>query len=147
MGTNNTIVLKGKGHHEEAFIDEVASPGMAVELAADGKLDQVQSTQAEALKNVAGLKILKEDALQGKTVADAYAAADLAFYYEPVPGDHVQLLIKDGETIAVGDTIVVEGAGSGLFVEAAGTETRYQAEALEAVSPSGANGLCKCRIL
>ncbi len=142
-----TILLKTMGHHEEGEADGAISPGMAVELAADGKFDQVQATQAEALKGVAGLKIATEDALQGKTVNDAYAATDRFFFYQPIPGDHVQVLIKDGETIAIGDTLVVEGGGSGLFVEAAGTETHYQFEALEAVSPSGSNGLVAARAL
>lgn len=143
---SNTIVLKGGNHFDEVTLDAAASPGSAVELAADGKYDPVVSTQAEALKG--GLQpILCEDALQGKTVDDAYSSGDKAQAYYAVSGDQIQVLIKDGETIAVGDLVIVEGGGSGLFVEAAGTETAYQGRALEAVSPSGANGLCKIVVL
>ena len=40
MATNvNTIVLKGKGHHDEGVADAAISPGEAVRLAADGKYD------------------------------------------------------------------------------------------------------------
>lgn len=145
MADNLTIVLKGKGHYDEGEADGAISPGMAVELAADGKYDAQVAAQAAALKQ--GLKVALEDALQGKTVADAYAAGDRLFFYSPLPGDHIQVLVKDGQTIAVGDSLVVEGGTSGLFVEAAGTETKFQLEALEAVSPSGSNLLCKCRVV
>jgi len=144
---SNIIVLKGKGNYIEKVTDAICSPGMGMELAPDGKVDRLQATLAEAAKGVAGLKIAVEDALQGKTVTQAYAVGDVCFMYEPLPGDEVQLLIKDGETIAIGDTILAEGGGSGLFIEAAGTETNYVAEALEALSPSGSNGLVACKIL
>lgn len=121
MGVENTIVLKGKGHHEEGVLDGVASPGMAVALAADGHYDQVQDSQSAARRR--GLKILKEDAYRGGTIDTAYASGDIGFIYEPVPGDHVHVLVKDGEVIAVNDTLDVEGSGSGLFVEMGSTET------------------------
>jgi hypothetical protein len=145
MATNK-IVLKGGGHYDEGTLDAAVSCGSAVELAADGNFDPVQSSQAEALKQ--GIPLIAiEDALQGNTVDDAYASGDIVFTYQPVAGDHLQVLVKDGETIAIADKLVVEGGGSGLFVEAAGTETAYQVKALEAVSPSGANGLCKVVVL
>lgn len=141
-----TIVLKGMGHHDEGEADGAISPGMAVELAADGLYDAQSSAQAAALKG--GLKIAKEDALQGKTVADAYADGDRLFFYSPLPGDHIHALVKTGEDIDVGDKLVVEGGGSGLFVEAAGTETKFQLEALEDSGGAlAAATLIKCRVL
>jgi biotin carboxyl carrier protein len=125
----NTIVLKQRGHHDEGVADAAIRPGEAIELAADGKFDPQASAQAAALKG--GLKVAKEDALQGKAVDDAYAADDVVFFYSPVQGDHLQVLVKTGEDINVGDKLVVEGGGSGLFVETAGTETKFQLEALE----------------
>ena len=44
----NTIILKGGNHQIEVTLDAIASPGMAIELAADGKYDPVASAQAEA---------------------------------------------------------------------------------------------------
>lgn len=147
MSVANTIVLKGKGHHGEGVLDTIVSPGMAVEQAADGDWDPPQGTQAETLKKMS-FKVAKEDALQGKTVDDAYAVGDVLSYYVPLPGDEVQVLVKSGEDIDVGDKLVVEAATSGLFVEAAGTETRYQ---LEAIEDSGgalaANTLLACRVV
>lgn len=142
----NTIVLKAKGHHDEGVADGAITPGMAVELAADGKYDQQTSALAEALKGE--LLIAKEDALQGKTVDDAYAQDDVLFFYIPLPGDHVNALVKSGEDIDVNDVLVVEGGGSGLFVEAAGTEVKYQLKALEDSGGAlAANTLIKCRVL
>lgn len=143
----NTIVLKGMGHHDEATVFAALSPGMGCNLHLDTtlKLAQEQAAQAEALKG--GLLIAKEDALQGKTVDDAYAAADVGFYYIPLPGDHVQVLAKTGEDIALGDKLIIEGGGSGLFVEAAGTETKYQVQALEAAGVLAASTLIAVKVL
>jgi hypothetical protein len=146
MASNKTIVLKGYGHHEEGVLGTIAAPGEAIELQGDGEYDRLVSVVATALKG--GLKIVKEDALQGKTVDDAYAIGDTVFLYSPIQGDHVQVLVKTGEDIDIGDNIVVEGGTSGLFVEAAGTETKFQLEALEdSGGVLAANTLIKCRVL
>jgi len=125
----NTIVLKGNGHHDEgeAGVGTII-PGMAIELQADGKYDPVVTAQAAALK--AGLKIAKEDALQGKLITDTYTLADRVFFYSPQEGDHIFALVKSGEDIDVGNKLLVEGGTSGLFVEAA-AQTKFQLEALE----------------
>lgn len=148
MATNiNTIVMRGKGHHDEGVCGGVIKPGCAVELAADGEYDEQSSAQAAALKG--GLAIAKEAALnQGGTITDAYAADDVLFFYIPLPGDRVHVLVKSGEDIDVGAKLVVEGGGSGLFVEAAGTETKFQLIALEDTGGAlAANGFVKCRVL
>lgn len=143
----NRIVLQGNGRRDEATVDEAVTPGMAVELAADGNYDQVQATQAESLK--AGLVIAEEATLYaGKTITDAYAADDKIFLYFPQPGDVIHARVKAAEDIAVGDQLVVEGGGSGYFVEAAGTETKYQLEALEGPGTIDAGGEhVRCRVL
>ena len=146
MASEKTIVLVGNGRTFEGECGAAASPGMAVELQADGFYDPVVSAQAAALKK--SLVIVREDALQGKTVdetAGAYAVGDPMQLYVPQSGDEILVLLKDGETIAVGDDIVLEGA-SGLFVEAAGTEAKFSAVALEALSPSGNNALLAVRV-
>ena len=144
MASNNTIVLKGKGHHDEGVLGTVASPGMSISFEADGQYDKNTSATAVAIKE--GLKIVKEDALQGKTVSDAYAVGDTVFFYEPLPGDHVQLLVLEDEAIAIGDKLVPGLANTGTFIEA-GTEATFTAEALEAVTATGGSALVACRIL
>lgn len=141
-----TIVLKSNyGHHEEGIADAAISPGESIQLASDGKFDPNPATKAESIKG--GLLIATEDALQGKTVADAYASGDTVFFYIPCRGDHVNVLVKSGQDIAVGDVLNVEGGGSGLFVEAAGADARYQLTALESSGGAlGANTLIRCRV-
>lgn len=129
MRSDNTILLNGKGHHDEGVADTAIRPGTAITLASDNKYDEATGVQATLLKG--GLKIAKEDGLRGKTVDDAYAANDIVQFYIPVPGDRLNVLVKTGADIDVGDKLIVEGGGSGLWIEAAGTEARFQAEALE----------------
>lgn len=147
MAVERTIYLKGDyAHHEEGRADSAITPGMAVELAADGKYDQQSSAQAAALKG--GLKIAKEDALRGLTITDAYAQNDVLFFVSVLPGDHILARVKTGQNIAIGDKLVVEGGGSGLFVEAAGTETKFQLEALESTDGAlAAAAHVKCRVI
>jgi hypothetical protein len=122
MATNvNTIVLKGLGHHDEGVADAAISPGEAVRLAADGKYDP--ETLAAAVAAGRGLKLAKENGLVGETTADAYAQNDILFFYSPVNGDHVHVLVKAGEDIDVGDYLAVEGSGSGKFVEVSSSST------------------------
>lgn len=144
---SRTITLKTMGHRDEGVCGAVpASPGMAIRLAADGQYDQESLAQAAALKG--GLKIAIEDAYQGKTIDDVYTAGDPIFWVEPLPGDIVNALVKLGEDIDVGDTLVVEGGGSGLFVETAGTETKFQLEALEDTGGAlAANDHVRCKVI
>jgi hypothetical protein len=146
MSTENTIVLKGKGHHSEAEADGAITPGMGVEMESDGNYRVPQGTQAATLKRK--IQIAKEPALdEGGTIDTAYADGDRVFLYQPVAGDHVNLLVKSAEDITKGDFLVIEAAGSGLFVEAAGTEVKFQAMALETVGALGSNDHVKCRWL
>ena len=145
--TPNQILLRGDAeNYEEGVLDTVASPGMALELQSDGKYDQVQSTSAEAAK--ARVRLLREDRLQGKTVDDAYAIGDVAQMYPLRRGDRVQVLVKSGQTVAVGANGVVEGGGSGLFIVAAGSETNYHVEFTEASGGAlAANTLLAAEVL
>ena len=139
----NKVILRGKGWKEEGTLDAAASPGMFCSLSADGKYDPghggADGADIECL-------ILEEDALQGKTLDQAYSSGDRGFFHIPIPGDVCNLLVTDGESIAVGD-ILIEDASTGLWIEAAGTEAKLKFKALEAAAPSGANGFCKCRCM
>ncbi len=125
---SNMIVLKGKGHYDEGHAGTGISPGEAIELQADGKFDPAVSSQQVMLQR--GLQIALEDSLQGKTVTQAYVLDDVVFFYTPLVGDHIQVLVKSGEDIDVSDKLVVEGSGSGLFVEPGGGATTEFAIAL-----------------
>lgn len=92
----NTIVLKGMGHHEEGKAAAVVMPGMGVSMNASGQY-VLAATAAD------GLKFVKEDALQGKTITDNYAIGDQLFLYQPVAGDHIHVRVPAAQNIAIGD--------------------------------------------
>ena len=143
----NRIVLQGfHGRHEEARAGSVIAPGEIIELATDGDLDPQPAAVGEAIKG--GLKIATEDGLQGKTIDNIYAIGDLVFYYIPLPGDIINVLVKAGQTIVLADNLVVEGGGSGLAIKAAGTEARYQLQSLEDSGGAlAANTVLQARVL
>jgi hypothetical protein len=145
--SNRTIVLRGKdkGHHDEGILDTVASPGMHIQRAADDHFDKSPATSAELVKS--GLRIVKEDDYQGKTVADDYAIGDVVFFYIPVRGDVINVLVKSGENLLIGDKVALEGGGTGLFIEGAGTEAQYMLESKETTGALGANTLVACEVL
>lgn len=144
--TNYRIVLRGAdSQYDEGEADATIYPGTLIQLAADGKYDPLVSTAAEALKGAAGLKIAVEDALQGKTITDAYADGDRVFFYQPKNGDHLNILVSSGQTVVIGSKLIPTIA-TGEFVVAAGSETRYMFEALEASGGAlGADTHIKCK--
>jgi len=145
--TLNKIWVRGMGEglHDEGVLDTIAYPGTIIEMAADGKYDPMTSTYAEYLKG-GPIKVALEDTLQGRMPTDAYAVGDIVFFGVPKRGDRMCLLVKSGENIAVQDKLVAE-ITSGLLVEAAGTEARYIAKALESSGGAlAANTLLLCEI-
>jgi hypothetical protein len=148
MAVERTIVLTGNnyGHHDECVLDGACLPGTAVALKSNGNYDQIAAALAASLKEPS-LWILKEDRLQGRYLTTTYNSGDRAFMYKPVRGDHLLLLVVSGQNIAVGDLLVEVAGGSGKFNEAAGTETRFRAKALEAPGALAADTLVKCEWL
>ena len=141
---HKTIVLKGRHHHKEAECVTALLPGMGIDLDANGMARPDSRTQADALKGVC--MIAKEDGLQGQSIQGTghygrttYSPEDQVFYYMPVHGDEINLLLKDGEVVVRGDYIVPEGGGTGLWVKATGSEARFAFRAMEDLSPSGSN--------
>jgi hypothetical protein len=142
MANANRIVLSSKYGRRFEDIAEAADlkPGMALTRLSTGKVDQYTG----GLGHVEGVKVAIEDALNGKDIGTAYAAGDTVPYIIPLPGDTLQILVKDGQTIAVGDKLRRE-ALTGLWIEVADADTDVaQFEAIEAVSPSGADDHVAC---
>lgn len=113
----NTIVLTNPsiGYHDEGNLASgvtTAKPGMFIAMDSAGNF--ILATNATN-----GLKILKEDALQGKQIGDVYAASSRVGFYQPLPGDRIHVLVKSGQTVAVGAVgTVVNG-----FAEVNATKT------------------------
>lgn len=59
----------------------------------------------------AEVNIALEDALQGKTIDDAYASGELVRFAQPRRGDVVLLLLEAGQNVQDGTKLVSAGAG------------------------------------
>ena len=143
MATEKRIALILTGRQFEGEADAAISPGMACVLSADGNYDPWGGSANGENDEVL---IALEDALQAKTIDDAYADGDQLFMCAPLPGDVVLVLVKDGESVAVGDKLIRENnSNSGLYIKTTGSPETEDFKALEACAPSGSNKLCKAR--
>jgi len=144
------LKIDGSSRYEEGFASAAISPGMLIERTPGTLGNEVTP------HNFAGgggeVMIALEDALQGKTINDAYVAAsagppavpaDMISYRLAKAGEEYFVLLKDGEVAADGDPLTSGGDGT-FTVAAAGEEVL--AVAVEALSPSGANAHIKARI-
>lgn len=111
----HTIVLKahyneGAAENEEGIASGAILPGMNVGhgLAAESIGRQTYAVAATDNTGTGtgttggrgNVKVAKEDALQGKTVDDAYASGDNIFVHVALPGDRLQVLVASGQTVA-----------------------------------------------
>ena len=53
-----------------------------------------------------------EDELQGKGIDDAYAVDAIVQYDQYLPGDRVNAILADGETVVIGDRLMSAGDGT-----------------------------------
>lgn len=128
---------------EENLAVAALFPGHLLELTSANKVQK----HSQAGKNVIPMFAL-EDENQGNGVDDAYAANDLVDVWLPQPGDVVLAVLKDGQSIVIGD--LLESAGDGTLVKHVadipnGTTTEVYpkqivGQALEALDLSGSSG-------
>lgn len=108
MGQLNTIVVLGRlgNRHEEFPANAALSPGHVLSLNSSAKVLK-NATQGAAWNRF----VAKEDALQGKTIADAYAANDIVMVHIAMPGDIVAVLADPGAAgnYAIGDQLILSG--------------------------------------
>lgn len=109
----NTIFLKGV-KLDESSKEAVAAilPGMLIEETSAGKL-QAHSTEGGAAERF----VACEDALQGKTTADAYAAGEYVTAVLALPGAECNMVLEAGQNVAKMDNLV--SAGNGKLIAAA----------------------------
>lgn len=80
----------------------------------------------------AAMMIVLEDAVQGRTVTDAYADDELLQVYCPVIGDELLILLDDGsDAVSFGDMLI--SRGDGTFTETTGSVESEPFQALETV--------------
>lgn len=130
--TPNTIILKGdlERRYEEGRAGGTIKPGHQIEQGSAGTF-VVHGTAG----GVGPFAIAIEDALQGKTIDDAYSSGDLLRYFIPQPGDLVYVYLKAGESVVKGDKAI--SGGDGTQIKATGTILKYNGRFEEALDLSG----------
>lgn len=150
MATPKTIVLTVNDVNAnylptiERYAAEVLTPGDFVGLSSANKFTH----QANTVPWGGYVVTESEYALEATTsaLADTYAADELTFAVMPKRGDRVQAWITDGETIAIGDLLVLANDTGKLVERTTEGLELVVAVADEAVSPSGSNALAAVRI-
>lgn len=140
-----TIVAKGGGRYEEytAASGSAISPGHVVSLTAANEVSESGEDGGQT-----SLMVAAEDVLQGKTVADAFAAGDTVPCYVLKSGDEAYLRFAASANIAIGDKIAI--GTSGQVREYASGQTpdeSVKAIALQAQNPTTANQLLLVRVV
>jgi hypothetical protein len=136
-----SIILK---NYSDVF-EEYDSTAVAI---IPGQLLELESGGDVQAHSVAGGTVLpmfaKEDALQGKSVRDAYLASDKIQVWIPGRGDQVYAIVADGQDISIGDFLESDGNGylQAAPVDSSGVPTVAQsivAVALEAVDTAASD--------
>ena len=112
--SSNTITLVGRySRKEQEFTaDAGLLPGHLLEVLSTGKVKKHATAAGKG-----ELMFAQEDALQGKTITDAYITDDKVFVTFPLKGDEINALIKAGQDLAVGTLLI--SAGDGTLIDVA----------------------------
>lgn len=135
------IQLKGEGHQDEGRALAAITPGHLIERATD-------SGGVEGLRvhSTAGGKALRafalEDALQGRTIDDAYADGELVTFGIQKAGDRIYAWLASGEVSEYGSKLTSNGDGT---LKIATGSDEIVAQALEAVDSTD-SGAANSRI-
>lgn len=127
--TRDTIITIETGIQYEAVAHAALTPGHLVELLATGKVQKQATAGADC-----EIAVAIEDYLQGRTIADEYAADDRVLYRVFPKGAQILLVLADGENIVVGDKLTPATGGEVKAVDS--TDTRVKFIAMEAVNAS-----------
>lgn len=133
MTINNMIHLQGERRVIEALADETITPGMLLEQTATGvKKHATAGGFAERM-------FAQEDALQGKTVADTYAAAAYVSISSEQPGSIINALLLAGSNYTIGTQLISDGAGR--LKPTTGTPSQIVAVIVEALDLSASDAV------
>lgn len=144
--TYRKIVLFGHGLADQAKATAAAiRPGDLIERTS-GDLVQKQSTAAVP----AEMTVAVEDHLQGKGIADNYAASAIVQYEHLTSGQRFLGWLKDGENAGIGDKLVPDGNGGWTVAAGDGSEDaaiRVIAREAKDLSAAGADAQIKMQVL
>lgn len=128
-----TITLDPISKHEETYLDATVLPGMNIVPIGGTDLH----TPGQGIPAVSPPRIVKENALRGKTVDDVFAIGDLVSFVYPEIGERIRILLKAGETIEISSPIGPDTDGKYILVD----PTLRHFESLEAFGPAGVDTL------
>jgi hypothetical protein len=149
----NTIVLTSnpKGLFLEGIIGDTSLPGTAMQLKTS--TDAIGGRPTWVAANIgtdgapAGIYILREDDLQGKTVSDAYVNGTRCFLYSPIAGEELNIRCGEGagtsNTFNVGDKLMLD-SDTGTFIPTSGSPISNPFQVLEHDVQIAANTLVWC---
>lgn len=138
-----TIVLKSHGatRYDEARAHAAIKPGHLMATHTNGKLKVHASAGS-----FAEIMVAIEDALQGKTIDDAYAEDDLVRLVRAVAGDCLYMWIAAGVDADIEDFLTSNGDGT-LKVATSTDERLFAVEETVDNSAGGAAVRCKVRVM
>lgn len=128
----NTIIVtqEPRGRFKECIVDGTPYPGTIMQIKAaveqiGGRFTyEVYNQSADGERPQGAYCILLEDALQGKTIDDAYVSGTRGFLYFPLPGDELLVRLGDvsgtGDAHTIGEKMMVDD-GTGEVIVTTGT--------------------------
>lgn len=154
MARGNEIIVTGepKGRFIPGIIasGETPKPGQilmldpTVDLIGGRHTVKIYNRDADGDHPAGPFLVLLADTKQGKLTTDAYAAGDFVDCYCPLPGDELNLLLKDisgtGDDHTKGEILIVDDATGKLIATTGSPETEV-AVLLETVTDPTADQL------
>jgi len=135
------LINSGSARFEEHRAAEAITPGMLLELDANGEVVTHITANGPSEKMFA-----LEDALQGNTIADAYADNDLVFCILAAPGDVIYAILELGANVAIGAQLASAGDGTLQAISAGESVVAIALEAVDASSSTLAETIADRRI-
>jgi hypothetical protein len=105
--TLHKIVQKGDGHRKEGRAGGTVTPGHMVAL--NSSEEWVVHASAGGSAN---LVVAEEKELFGGIVSTTYANDEQIHLYYPQRGDELNMLLKAGESVSIGDKLESQGDGT-----------------------------------
>ena len=143
MADEKTILISGEYVKLQSLSLAAAQtpyPGMLLKLDSAGALT-VHATQGGYGEMIIAL----EDALQGKTIADAYTAGTLCDCAIPLPGSEFLALLSVDQNVIIGDQLCSEGNGKFEKIDTGDVPLCVVLEACDLTGSTAVDTLVKVR--
>lgn len=118
----NQVQLKGEYVYEEYVAGAAIVPGELVEIYNDAGVATVRRPAGASGSVVAPFFAVEDplqpksaDSVQGRNIGDAYADGEVVRVHMQKPGNLVQGWLADGESVVIGDPLMVETATGSLL--------------------------------